>query len=593
MAGKFSLLTIMTLNAAGYDKGINQATKKTQAFKKGTAEAGKSISSSFTSMGGVLGGAVNSQVGLLSQSIGAGVSAFKSMIPAITGVKTALIASGIGAIVVAIGVAFGALSSYLTSTKDGADTLNTIMTGLKTTFNVIIQRVNFLGSALIKLFKGDFKGMKEDFQSAFKGGIFEEINNGIKTGTALGKEANELKRRKIALDREELDINVEKGLLDEKARLYSEGSAKKQQALAQLRSIDEAFDKKKLKYLQDNYNLAVKTYNASTKGYDDEDKLTQAYKELQEFKIKDTQESIGLNKLEGKIYKEIQSDKAEESKGFIEVKENEIQTLKDERESLYAQGKAYEHLTGKILFLENQVTAFNDAIEKQENALKLNVEIDDLISEQLEKDMQYILNEVGKNNQLVIEPILAPVPVDYTTKLTEQLSSIQTISGLASEAISGLGNAFIELASTGEASFKDMVTSMLGGLRSVIYGLFAEALANTIVNALNPKNPANQATFGLAGIAAAAVGITAVSALWAKLPKFASGGIMGGNSFNGDNLTARINSGEMILNQSQQANLFALANSGGISGGEVRFEIAGDRLIGVLNNYGKKIKTYR
>jgi hypothetical protein len=45
-----------------------------------------------------------------------------------------------------------------------------------------------------------------------------------------------------------------------------------------------------------------------------------------------------------------------------------------------------------------------------------------------------------------------------------------------------------------------------------------------------------------------------------KLFHFAGGGIVGGNSFTGDNVNAKINSGEMVLTRSQQSNLFEIAN---------------------------------
>ena len=48
--------------------------------------------------------------------------------------------------------------------------------------------------------------------------------------------------------------------------------------------------------------------------------------------------------------------------------------------------------------------------------------------------------------------------------------------------------------------------------------------------------------------------------IFASLPKFATGGIVGGNSKSGDRVLARVNSGEMILNAAQQAQLFAIAN---------------------------------
>lgn len=44
--------------------------------------------------------------------------------------------------------------------------------------------------------------------------------------------------------------------------------------------------------------------------------------------------------------------------------------------------------------------------------------------------------------------------------------------------------------------------------------------------------------------------------------KFASGGIVDGNSYTGDRLLTRVNSGEMILNKEQQSKLFRLINNG-------------------------------
>jgi len=50
---------------------------------------------------------------------------------------------------------------------------------------------------------------------------------------------------------------------------------------------------------------------------------------------------------------------------------------------------------------------------------------------------------------------------------------------------------------------------------------------------------------------------------------FANGGIIGGGSFAGDNITANVNSGEMILNRGQQKNLFDIANGSGGRGANV------------------------
>ena len=48
---------------------------------------------------------------------------------------------------------------------------------------------------------------------------------------------------------------------------------------------------------------------------------------------------------------------------------------------------------------------------------------------------------------------------------------------------------------------------------------------------------------------------------------FENGGIIGGNSFSGDNLQANVNSGEAVFNRRQQENLFRAVDSGNLGGG--------------------------
>lgn len=76
---------------------------------------------------------------------------------------------------------------------------------------------------------------------------------------------------------------------------------------------------------------------------------------------------------------------------------------------------------------------------------------------------------------------------------------------------------------------------------------------------------------GIPGIAlsvlAGITGAAQVAAIAAEpLPAFESGGIVPGTSTSGDNVDAKVNSGEMILTEEQQARLFALANGGGSTG---------------------------
>ena len=86
--------------------------------------------------------------------------------------------------------------------------------------------------------------------------------------------------------------------------------------------------------------------------------------------------------------------------------------------------------------------------------------------------------------------------------------------------------------------------------------------------------------------------ITSMVAAFASIPKFANGGIIPGNMFSGDRVPVLANSGEMILNRTQQGYLFNMLQSGGYRKNDeeqkVVFEIAYDKLRGVLENGERK-----
>ena len=93
---------------------------------------------------------------------------------------------------------------------------------------------------------------------------------------------------------------------------------------------------------------------------------------------------------------------------------------------------------------------------------------------------------------------------------------------------------------------------------------------------------------GLSSIAAV------IAAYISSKNKFAYGGIVGGNSYTGDHILAGLNSGEMVINKRQQANLWKMLNSSyaertsGAVAGDVRFRLKGTELIGVIENSRRK-----
>jgi hypothetical protein len=111
----------------------------------------------------------------------------------------------------------------------------------------------------------------------------------------------------------------------------------------------------------------------------------------------------------------------------------------------------------------------------------------------------------------------------------------------------------------------------------------AQATINTwtgATNALADTRPAWLAPAMAASIVA--IGLANVAKIAGT--KFESGGIVGGNSITGDNIPARVNSREMILNLDQQKEMFKQLNGGGGSGNSdmVNQIIAGVRSIPII-----------
>ena len=130
-----------------------------------------------------------------------------------------------------------------------------------------------------------------------------------------------------------------------------------------------------------------------------------------------------------------------------------------------------------------------------------------------------------------------------------------------------------------------------------VLGIIAQAIANVIAGyAAASKQAAALGPWAWIGFSAAGLAqVAAVIAQIHSLSGYANGGIIGGNSYSGDNLLARVNSGEMILNGSQQSNLFNLLDRGAVGGlgGNVNFVIHGKDLHGVLHNYNDKMNKVK
>ena len=90
-----------------------------------------------------------------------------------------------------------------------------------------------------------------------------------------------------------------------------------------------------------------------------------------------------------------------------------------------------------------------------------------------------------------------------------------------------------------------------------------------------------------AGVAMAVGMVATMIATIASLPKFATGGIVGGND-KSDNTLVRVSAGELILNKAQQNNLASQLQASSEKTQIIKVEIENNKLVGTLNNADKR-----
>ena len=159
---------------------------------------------------------------------------------------------------------------------------------------------------------------------------------------------------------------------------------------------------------------------------------------------------------------------------------------------------------------------------------------------------------------------------DDVNKLIKSSKASQQAMSLAASAANSLGAAFGNMEDPG-AKAAGMVVSAIA---SIALGFAQAAAAKDTVAS------------GWAWLAWVAAGLgamaTAISTVH-SLTGFAEGGIVGGNSFSGDNLyggpDAMVNSGELVLNKAQQGNLASQLQGNGMQNMNIAGRIKGTDII--------------
>ena len=204
--------------------------------------------------------------------------------------------------------------------------------------------------------------------------------------------------------------------------------------------------------------------------------------------------------------------------------------------------------------IEEKIQAMNLWSETM-NALKDGTYVDRFLGDIDIPDEEYKFNDkldLSRKKTDIDVPELTSGMKDYASSISEASNAIGVLGGALSN--------ITALVDDGAASWISYGTNIIQAIAQAIpaiASLTAAKNAEATANAASVVTGAGSAVASIpyVGPAMAIAAIASVIAALANIPKFADGGIVGGSSYYGDRILARLNSGELVLNQSQQAGL--------------------------------------
>ncbi len=352
-----------------------QAAKSVDKVKGSVANASKEVSSStgvFSKLKDTLGNVSPAADGAIGALDGIGKSMWK------------LVANPVGAVILAIVGALALLYKSFTNSFEGGQKMEQVFAGIKAAGQALIDNIERIASAVVKLFSFDFSGAKKEMQ-----GVVDSATSAYNAMAKLTEQAQALHKEQLANDLDSAERAKKLAILREQATDESIPVAKRKAALLELKKDAEQNAK-------DDIDLAKRTTdNKIAQLTLQKDGAKKNQDEINKLKIEQINvETQNANELR-RISKQITSiDKAEES---------ERKRIQDESN---ANTKKFLELRNKLTNEANLAAITDEVklnIQKVLNAEKDKLkEIESLVTSEKNKAQlramitQSSLNEIAK-----------------------------------------------------------------------------------------------------------------------------------------------------------------------------------------------------
>ncbi len=265
---------------------FRKQTNEGKAAVQGFASQGRALMDKFASAFGVNTRAMSDSLNSFSKtasSVSRGfttaASGSNALSAALKVLKVALISTGIGALIVAL----GSLVAYFTKTQRGADKVRLVMESFKAIINVLIDRLASFGEGIFLIFTGKFKQGAEKLGAAFKG-VGEEIKTEAKLAWELEKRWQALQDQEIAMmtvisqhrrkfDELRLASEDSNNTLEERVGYLKQAAEEEKKAVA----IEAALQKEKVDIMRQRLEMGESTREEIRELAEEEAKLNQIY----------------------------------------------------------------------------------------------------------------------------------------------------------------------------------------------------------------------------------------------------------------------------------------------------------------------------
>ena len=315
------------------DKGIKEVDALNKSLKK-TNESQNDISKATDNVSKATKKSTTSSqknaaaFEAVNKATGGAIRGFRSLIKQMF----LLVANPIGATIAALALGLTALYKAFTSTKAGGEQLEQVMAGIGVVIDVLRDRVLKVGEALLRFFKGDFKGALKAGKESVSG-FGEEVAKEFKQASNAIKSLQEVEDalRGLSVSRAKLnrDLVQAKEIIEGSTATYLE----KKKAIDEVRIAETKQTEEELKNAKKKLDAILVANSLSDSGGADLEKEAQARIAVINLEAISSSNKTKFNKLEEKAQNdELSRIKSitDEKKKSIDLENAEIKKKEDE-----------------------------------------------------------------------------------------------------------------------------------------------------------------------------------------------------------------------------------------------------------------------